>query len=325
MNDTISVIVPVYNVAAYLPACIRSICAQTYSQLEVILIDDGSTDDSGTLCDKFAENDYRIKVIHQQNGGAASAKNAGLRAATGDYLAFVDSDDYLEPDAYSFMMEKMQQYAADVVRCGFQEVYTDSVVNRTDHLLMEVNTPEEFLGKFTTDWTCGLLWDKLYRRELFEGIFFEEGHRIDDEFFTYQGLLRAKRIVTIPKVIYSYRKRKSSVMSSADSQKKIILDKLEYAEKRREKVIAVFPQLKKIYDDHYANFLLLLCRDAYITENSMARIKKQMASFLRKKNRPCIGARMMLTLGKTILTPNRILLKRKQEATVDARLENYFD
>ena len=99
MKDVISVIVPVYNVAAYLPECLDSILSQDYDKLEVILIDDGSTDDSGTICDDYARRDSRIRVIHQKNGGAAAAKNAGLRAATGEYLSFADSDDFLEPGA----------------------------------------------------------------------------------------------------------------------------------------------------------------------------------------------------------------------------------
>ena len=125
MNQTISVIVPVYNVSQYLPDCIENICAQTYSNLEIILIDDGSTDNSGILCDEYAKKDSRIKVIHQTNSGAASAKNAGLRAVTGEYLAFVDSDDYLELDAYEFMINKMQKHNVDIVRCGFQYVFVD--------------------------------------------------------------------------------------------------------------------------------------------------------------------------------------------------------
>ena len=104
MADRISVIIPVYNVAAYLPECMESILRQDHEDLEIILIDDGSTDESGMICDRYAARDSRIRVIHQKNGGAAAAKNAGLRIATGEYLSFADSDDYLEPGAYSHML-----------------------------------------------------------------------------------------------------------------------------------------------------------------------------------------------------------------------------
>ena len=120
MKDVISVIVPVYNVSAYLPECLDSILSQDYEKLEVILIDDGSTDDSGAICDAYAQRDNRIRVIHQKNGGAAAAKNAGLRAATGEYLSFADSDDFLEPGAYAYMMSLLKENGADIVRCAFQ-------------------------------------------------------------------------------------------------------------------------------------------------------------------------------------------------------------
>ena len=113
MNETISVIVPVYNVAAYLPQCLKSILNQDYEDLQVLLIDDGSTDDSGAICDQFSAQDSRIQVIHQKNGGAAAAKNAGLRAATGKYLSFVDSDDYLEPGVYGFLVKTLEETRAD--------------------------------------------------------------------------------------------------------------------------------------------------------------------------------------------------------------------
>lgn len=122
MDKTISVIVPVYNVKPYLAKSVNSILNQTYRTLQVILIDDGSTDGSGELCNYLAQQDHRIQVIHQRNGGAASAKNAGLRTANGEYLSFVDSDDYLEADAYRFMVDKLETYNADVVRCSFRNV-----------------------------------------------------------------------------------------------------------------------------------------------------------------------------------------------------------
>lgn len=121
MNDFISVIIPVYNVAAYLSICIESVLSQDYSALEIILIDDGSTDESGKICDEYARNDKRIHVIHQNNSGAAAAKNMGLKAATGKYLSFVDSDDFLEPDAYSHMVQVIQENKADVVQCSYRD------------------------------------------------------------------------------------------------------------------------------------------------------------------------------------------------------------
>ena len=178
MEKVISVIVPVYNVAAYLPQCMDSILSQSYEALEVILIDDGSTDGSGALCDAYEKKDPRVRVIHQKNGGAASAKNAGLRIATGEYLTFVDSDDFLEPGAYLFMVSTLESYGADVVQSGFRNVFTDLQEERIAQDPLREYEAIEYLRRYTSDWTCALLWDKLYKRALFEGIFFERDSNI---------------------------------------------------------------------------------------------------------------------------------------------------
>ena len=116
MKDMISVIMPVYNVAQYLPQSIESVLNQDYRNMELILIDDGSKDASGEICDRYARSDSRVRVIHQKNGGAAAAKNAGLRAASGEYLSFVDSDDYLQPNVYGYMVRTLLDCGADVVQ-----------------------------------------------------------------------------------------------------------------------------------------------------------------------------------------------------------------
>ena len=283
MDKTISVIVPVYNVKPYLAKSVNSILNQTYRTLQVILIDDGSTDGSGELCNYLAQQDHRIQVIHQRNGGAASAKNAGLRTANGEYLSFVDSDDYLEADAYRFMVDKLETYNADVVRCSFRNVWKNGVgKDRFADQSEILYTSETFLSRFTCDWTCGLLWDKLYRRTLFDGIFFEEGRWIDDEFFTYQGIMNANLILSTPKLIYNYRMRKSSVMTRPDAKEKIILDKLTYSKQRRKKVLERYPTLKSVYDNHYANFLLLLTRDPFATFKTTRQAKNKYYTFFLK-------------------------------------------
>ena len=124
-NPLISVIVPVYNPGKYFNKCVESIAAQTYKRLEIILVDDGSTDGSAEMCDSLAENDSRIKVIHKENGGAASARNAGLDLAAGDFIAFVDADDYLDPDMYQIMLDEIIENKADAARCGIVREFGD--------------------------------------------------------------------------------------------------------------------------------------------------------------------------------------------------------
>lgn len=125
MNGLISIIVPVYNVEKYIERCIDSVINQTYKNLEIILVDDGSNDKSGIICDEYAKKDSRIKVIHKENSGVSNARNKGLDNATGQYIAFIDSDDWIEPDMYEYMMQKMIENNVDMVRCQLKKIYED--------------------------------------------------------------------------------------------------------------------------------------------------------------------------------------------------------
>ena len=300
MDKKISVIVPVYNVEHYVGPCLDSLLAQTYSNLEILVVDDGSTDHSGIICDKYAEKDSRIRVVHQVNGGAANAKNTALRLATGELLAFADSDDLVEPDAYAYMVAQLEKYDADVVQCGFYNLYTDHKQLHTDSAETCIYNTAEYLKRYTVDWTCGLLWDKLYHRRLFDGIFFEEGHKIDDEFFTYRGIMNAEKIVYLPTPVYNYRMRKSSVMSSKSSKEQIVLDRLAFASIRRKYVLTAFPELKNCYDEHYSNFLLLLLRDTSATKESIELTRQHISSFLSERPSPAVGLRMKFQLYRTL-------------------------
>jgi len=277
MNDLISVIMPVYNVAAYLPQSIESVLNQDHRDLELILIDDGSTDCSGTICDAYAAKDSRVRVIHQANCGAAAAKNAGLRIASGTYLCFVDSDDYLEPNVYGYMLKTLNDRNADAVQFSFRHVYT----NRTEDQILTpcVLNEREYLTRFAKDWTCPLLWNKLYKRSLFAGIFFEEGHKIDDEYFTYQGFLEPCRVALDDRVIYNYRKRASSVMSSAQTGEQRILDCIDSTLKRREKVIARWPELRRVFDENYLDAVWYLSGNVYSTERTVTVLKGHLKAY----------------------------------------------
>lgn len=324
MKDTISVIVPVYNVADYLPACLDSLLAQTHQALEIILIDDGSTDHSGKICDEYAAKDSRIHVIHQKNGGAANAKNAGLRIATGEYLAFVDSDDWLEPDAYTYMLEQLDQNSADVIQCNFRNVYTDHSEDRITTSTLQKYTADEYLLRYTTDWTSGLLWDKLYRRVLFADIFFEEGHKIDDEFFTYRGIMNAKTLLLAPKIIYNYRQRQSSVTLNPNHGRQFIDDKLDYLPVRRQRIIARFPGLRRAFDLHFLNMLLLLARDPFATPESLEREKKLLKEYFREKGSTLPPRGLLPEIWKLWWLPTRKLLLKKEKPQPAHSTERYF-
>lgn len=308
-DGVISVVVPVYNVEPYLKECLESIINQTYRDLEIILIDDGSTDKSGDICEEYAKKDDRIIVIHQSNQGSASAKNAGLRKSSGEYLAFVDSDDFLQEDAYEFMVKQLEEYCADIIQGCFRKVYQKFYRDVNKIIEMQILDTFEFLELFTKDWTCGLLWDKLYKRDIFKDIYFKEGHKIDDEFFTYKGVMNSKKVLRVPHYIYNYRQRISSVMFSKDSQLKIISDSLEYLSIRREEVTKSFPQLKKVYDEHYLNMLIILSKNEYINAEHIKEIKQHIKKYFNENDKIKISLALCIELKKLQYYPTKCLLR----------------
>ena len=322
MKDVISVIIPVYNVAAYLPQCLDSILGQDHAALEVIVIDDGSKDDSGAICDAYAARDSRVTVIHQKNAGAAAAKNAGLRIATGEYLSFVDSDDYLEPNVYGYMLETLQSCGADAVQFAFRDVYRD----RTEGHPLEkaVLNNKEYLQRFPKDWTCALLWNKLYKRSLYDGVFFEEGHKIDDEYFTYRGFLKPCTVVCDDRIIYNYRKRASSVMSSPEAAEQRILDCLDSIVKRRAAVIDRYPELRKCFDENYLDALHYLSGNAGNGESSLNQLKTHLKSYLKTKGNTFPPRYLWPMLWRLYVTKTEDLLLLCQAGRQKETCEDYF-
>lgn len=323
MNQTVSVIVPVYNVAQYLSQCVSSILSQDYGDLEVILIDDGSTDASGEICDQYAAKDSRVRVIHQKNGGAAAAKNAGLRLASGDYLAFADSDDYMEPGAYGFLMKTLLETNADAVQGSFREVYR----NRAEEQHVQEETLEgyDYLLRFPKDFSCALLWNKLYRRAIFEGVFFEEGHKIDDEYFTYQGFLKPRKVVRIDCIVYNYRKRASSVMSSPESAERLVLDCLDSAAKRRQKILDTLPELREPFDENYLDVIWYLSGNEGSTQRTLRALKDSLRAYMREDGRTFPPTYLWRGLAKLWLIPTDRLLDLCKRTCKQIDLTDYFD
>lgn len=240
----ISVIVPVYKVEAYLDKCISSIVEQTYKNLEIILVDDGSPDRSGEICDRWAAKDHRIKVLHQENAGGGAARNAALDVAGGELIAFVDSDDYIAPDMYEHLYGLLKQ-GAEIAECGHIEVLDDGALF-TPHEF-EVNTcsaPDAMAEHIQDRAFRQLIWNKLYRREMIGQIRFPVDKKIDDEFFTYQVLGNAKTLIRSDKVCYAYRQQDSSVMHSMDARKR--LQAVEAKVQRDRYIQEKFPALAEL-------------------------------------------------------------------------------
>lgn len=325
MENVISIIVPVYNVEKYLASCIDSLISQSYQALEIILVDDGSLDTSPIICDNYAKKDSRIRVIHKKNGGAASAKNEALKVATGKYLTFVDSDDYIEPDAMAYMQGLMEDHHAQVIQCCIRNVYTDRT---SDHIVMpEFKSFEtvDYLRRYTMDWTCGLHCAKLFYRELFDGVFFEVGNKIDDEFFTYRGVMNASRVIFDPKIVYHYRQRRSSVMLSPVSSQRIVMDRLSYLPQRRKAIIARFPELRRDFDLDFLNMMLLLMRNPFATEKSLLRQKALLKEYRSEScaTRPPKG--MWSGLMRLRFSSVKRLLKQREAPSQEHTNDGLFD
>lgn len=257
MNKLVSVVIPVYNVAKYLPECLDSVINQTYKNIEVILVDDGSTDESGIICDKYANEDKRITVIHQENQGAGAAKNTGLDLVKGDYLSIIDSDDYIELNMYEKMVSYMENYNVDVVQCLIRNVYVNEAIDRKYQIEQEKNrvvNSKQYMKEFLYDWKSAIFCNKLFRKELLKDHRFEIGRNIDDEFFTYKLICDSKKILKTTDIYYNYRMRKSSVINSSQNER-LIKDRLDCFIERFYYVTKKFPSLKRRYNYEMANLI----------------------------------------------------------------------
>lgn len=237
----ISVIVPIYKVEECLCRCVDSLLAQTFSDFELILVDDGSPDRCGGICDEYAKLDSRIVVIHKENGGLSDARNAGLAVARGEYIAFVDSDDWVAPGYLDKLHAVLCDTGADICECevfrtdgescgetGSGDVQIYDTVSALAQLIQE--------GAFYQH-----VWNKLYRRETIGDIFFPKGKTNEDEFWTYRIFGRANRVAKIDNVLYNYFQRPGSIMGSGYSLKR--LDALEAKAQRQHYLEEFYPEL----------------------------------------------------------------------------------
>ena len=247
MNAKISVIIPIYKVEQYLDECVESVVNQTYTNLEIILVDDGSPDHCPELCDRWAEKDARIKVIHKENGGLSDARNAGIDVAVGDYIGFVDSDDWIKTDMYEKMLQALIKENADICACNILSCYEDRQIGwgSSDYF---VGNSEQILSRLYDDSRYPVsAWNKLYKKKCWETLRFPKGKICEDAFTTYRLVHEADRIVQISEPLYCYRIRPQSIMTSTFSKKR--MDEEEAWRTNYEFVRDNYPSLKmKAYD-----------------------------------------------------------------------------
>lgn len=209
-GERISVIVPVFNVERYLEKCIKSVCGQTFPQLEIILVDDGSTDRSGAVCDEWARKDARIRVIHKANGGLSDARNAGIEAASGSWLMFVDSDDFITPDTIERMYHAAAEHNCEIAVCNMVRIYDDGTTEPFYHPVNELTVwdGQQRFESLKQPSAC----NKLFRAELFKELRFPKGKFYEDTFVYHVLAHRASRIVLTGHDGYCYLSRRESIL-----------------------------------------------------------------------------------------------------------------
>ncbi len=224
MKELISVIVPVYNCEKYIEICIRSVLQQTYTNLELILVDDGSTDGSGKVCDQYVDQDTRVKVIHKENGGVSSARNRGIENAVGDWYSFVDADDFIDKDMYSILMMLQEKTKAEIVQCGYRRIENGQEAYSADSGQEYVLETEDALKYLIEGSLFGnALWTKLFSKKVIEGLWFDENLKInEDVLFNFNAFVRSEKIVYIDKAKYNYVVHSSSTCFTIENEKKLV-------------------------------------------------------------------------------------------------------
>lgn len=291
--EKISIIIPVYNVEAYLQACLDSTLAQTYKNLEIILVNDGSTDKSGSICDQYAEQDSRIIVIHKDNAGVSAARNDGLKIATGEYICFIDSDDTVSPKLISSLYEKIEQFDVDMVICGIEQHLPGGIIaNNCSSLPSCVveNKDQLFINFFDKLPYREVLYgpvNKLIKRQIASKVAFDERFKIgEDLLFSFECIEATTGIYIIPDTLYHYIKHPGSAMTSAFSMKRYDYIKVAdiLLEKCKKHHASAYTSALKWTWIHKLNFCWSLCRQKMLLRQNHAIFEKEV-TFLQEKFR----------------------------------------
>lgn len=242
----VSVIVPVYNIEKYVDTCISSIIDQTYKNIEIIIVDDGSVDDSGRLSDEWGKKDHRIKVIHQENKGLSAARNTAMRICTGEYLIFVDGDDMISNDMIESLYQASQKTKADCIFCQYEMIGSnEKEFHSTKEIEDEgfvVNTEEAQLRLLNHIDTVSVVWNGFYKTALVKDLLFIEGKKNEDVMWRYLAIDRCKTIGYISYKLYGYRMREDSLMHQKFSLKD--LDNLEGTVNRADYIMKHYENLR---------------------------------------------------------------------------------
>lgn len=258
----ISVIVPVYNVEKYLHKCVDSIINQTYKDLEIILVDDGSPDNCPKICDEYAQKDNRIKVIHKENGGVSSARNVGLISAQGEFVQFIDSDDFIKEQMIEKLISSLHETSSDIVVCRAITYYDSGKEKIQKNDKWEEVLNRDDAAKLIFSEMNNAMWNKLFKKELAEGILFEEGRTFgEDPYFLAQILNKSKKVSFVSEELYYYRQRENSITSGKFSEKRF--DQVYFKDKMYDYFTENFSQIVHLAERWRFVARLNICRNIF--------------------------------------------------------------
>lgn len=295
-EDLISIVIPVYKVEKYLEKCIESIINQTYKNLEIIIVDDGSPDNCPQMCDEFAKSDKRIKVIHKENGGLSDARNAGIDIATGKYITFVDSDDYITNDYVEYMYNLIKKHNTKIATCETQVVHIESDEENQEQFIenIEVLTARDLFYKILFAQKSDVsAYSKLYETALFRDIRYPKGVVYEDTATTYKLIEKCDKIATGNKKCYFYFSRPNSISKMCGFNKNEI-DYIKNTDEMLKYLQNKYPDLEQAINrfDLYANFRILRLllfttpRDKKKEQEVFKKIKSKRMEVLKYKDTP---------------------------------------
>lgn len=335
MENLITVIIPIYKVEKYLRKCVDSVTAQTHKNLEIILVDDGSPDGCGEICDEYAKRDERIKVIHKENGGLSDARNAGLDIASGEYIGFVDSDDYIAPDMYEVMLKRLTETDADMAVCNVSYVGDVSDNQRQSEKVWTINDcvldRKEAMRMLEEikNWRYVTAWNKLYKRNIFRNIRFPKGKIHEDEFVAHRVIGECEKIACISQRLYYYLQRQGSIMAAESLDAKLdtceaLIDRARYCLSIRYSAQASY------FLKNGSGFLMFICRK-YPKETEVRRRYKSIHKDIRRlygrmffKKMP-LETRVALTFGCMGMKPYNMIHKIAKGNDTDGRHGKYHN
>lgn len=293
----ISVVIPVYNVENYVGKCIDSVLNQTYQNLEIVLVDDGSTDNSGSICDEYMKKYSNIKVVHKENGGLSDARNCGINICHGDYITFIDSDDSIKKNYVAYLYELMQQYDCEMSICDFEYINEKGkVLNRVTNtgmveLFDRKEAIVELLNSSKINTSASM---KLYKIQLFEGIRYPKGLLYEDVATTYKLILRCNKVVRGDVPLYEYLLRNGSITKQRFGVRK--MDMVTNIETMCDDILQIYPDLEelcntRIFSQYVATYIQATNTGC---DNSIKRHLLMKIHSLSQKRLPCMSRKLQL-------------------------------